>query len=104
MYAGTDWCFDCTREAATCAPGAGVRWVRSERMLMEQMRYNLLFHSFVTLAILDALRDYWLYSKNRDGPLEHEVVEVVFTEIKSLADKRGLPKENSWVDGTLVQA
>ncbi|WP_259643698.1 transposase, partial [Burkholderia pseudomallei] len=57
--------------------------VRSERMLMEQMRYNLLFRWFVGLAIEDAVWDHSVFSKNRDRLLEHEVVEAFFTEVMS---------------------
>lgn len=64
--------------------------VRSERMLMEQMRYKLLFRWFVGLAIEDAVWDHSVFSKNRDRLLEHEVIEAFFTEVMSLADKRGL--------------
>lgn len=79
--------------------------VRSERMLMEQMRYNLLFRWFVGLAIEDVVWDHSVFSKNRDRLLEHEVVEAFFTEVMSLADKRGLlSREHFSVDGTLIQA
>ncbi len=79
--------------------------VRSERMLMEQMRYNLLFRWFVGLAIEDAVWDHSVFSKNRDRLLEHEVVEAFFTEVMSLADKQGLlSREYFSVDGTLIQA
>ncbi len=79
--------------------------VRSERMLMEQMRYNLLFRWFVGLAIDDAVWDHSMFSKNRDRLLEHEVVETFFTEVMRLADKRGLlSREHFSVDGTLIQA
>ncbi len=79
--------------------------VRSERMLMEQMRYNLLFRWFVGLAIEDAVWDHSVFSKNRDRLLEHEVVEAFFTEVMSLADKQGLLfREHFSVDGTLIQA
>ncbi len=79
--------------------------VRSERMLMEQMRYNLLFRWFIGLAIEDAVWDHSVFSKNRDRLLEHEVVEAFFTEVMSLADKRGLlSREHFSVDGTLIQA
>ena len=64
--------------------------VRSERMLMEQMRYNLLFRWFVGLAIEDAVWDHSVFSKNRDRLLEHDVVEAFFTEVMGLADKRGM--------------
>ncbi len=79
--------------------------VRSERMLMEQMRYNLLFRWFVGLAMDDAVWDHSVFSKNRDRLLEHEVVEAFFTEVMTTADKQGLlSKEHFSVDGTLIQA
>lgn len=79
--------------------------VRSERQLMEQIRYNLLFRWFVGLAIDDAVWDHSVFSKNRDRLLEHEVVEAFFTEVMTLADKSGLlSKEHFSVDGTLIQA
>ena len=79
--------------------------VRSERQLMEQMRYNLLFRWFVGLAIDDAIWDHSVFSKNRDRLLAHEVVESFFAEVMALADKRGLlSKEHFSVDGTLIQA
>lgn len=79
--------------------------VRSERQLMEQIRYNLLFRWFVGLAIDDPVWDHSVFSKNRDRLLEHEVVEAFFTEVMGLADKAGLlSKEHFSVDGTLIQA
>jgi transposase len=79
--------------------------VRSERVLMEQMRYNLLFRWFVGLAIEDAVWDHSVFSKNRERLLEHEVVEAFFTEVMSQADKRGLlSRDHFSVDGTLIQA
>jgi transposase len=79
--------------------------VRSERMLMEQMRYNLLFRWFVGLAIEDAVWDRSVFSKNRDRLLEHDVVEAFFTEVMSLADKWGLlSRDHFSVDCTLIQA
>jgi len=79
--------------------------VRSERMLMEQMRYNMLFRWFVGLAMDDAVWDHSTFSKNRDRLLDHEVVEAFFTEVMRLADKQGLlSKEHFSVDGTLIQA
>jgi len=79
--------------------------VRSERQLMEQVRYNLLYRWFIGLAIDDAVWDHSTFSKNRDRLLEHAVVENFFTEAMTLADKRGLlSKEHFSVDGTLIQA
>lgn len=79
--------------------------IHSERMLIEQMRYNLLFRWFVGLAIEDVVWDHSVFSKNRDRLLEHEVVETFFTEVMSLADRQGLlSREHFSVDGTLIQA
>jgi transposase len=79
--------------------------IRSERQLMEQIRYNLLFRWFVGLAIDDAVWDHSVFSKNRDRLIEHEAVERFFTEVMTLADQKGLlSKEHFSVDGTLVQA
>ena len=79
--------------------------VRSERQLMEQVRYNLLYRWFIGLAIDDEVWDHSTFSKNRDRLLEHEVVENFFTEVMTLADKQGLlSREHFSVDGTLIQA
>jgi hypothetical protein len=79
--------------------------VRSERMLMEQMRYNLLFRWFVGQTMGDGVWDHWVFAKNRNRLLDHEVVEAFFIEVMTLADKQGLlSKEHFSVDGTLIQA
>lgn len=56
---------------------------------MEQMRYYLLFHWFVGLAIDDTVWDHSVFSKNRERWLDHEVVEAFFTDVMSVADKEG---------------
>jgi len=79
--------------------------VRSERQLMEQIRYNMLFRWFVGLAIDDAVWDHSVFSKNRDRLLEHEVLESFFAEVMKGADAAGLlSREHFSVDGTLIQA
>jgi transposase len=79
--------------------------VRSERQLMEQVNYNLLYRWFIGLAIDDAVWDHSTFSKNRDRLLEHAVVESFFTEVMTLADKRNLLSTDHFsVDGTLIQA
>lgn len=79
--------------------------IRSERQLVEQLRYNLLFRWFVGLAIDDEVWDHSVFSKNRDRLLEHAVVEAFFAEVMQLADAKGfLSKEHFSVDGTLIQA
>lgn len=79
--------------------------LRSERQLMEQVHYNLLFRWFIGLAIDDEVWDHSTFSKNRERLMEHAVVERFFTEVMSVADRKGLlSKEHFSVDGTLIQA
>lgn len=79
--------------------------IRSERQLVEQLQYNLLFRWFVGLAIDDEIWHHSVFSKNRDRLLEDEVVEAFFTEVMTLADKPELlSTEHFPVDGTLIQA
>jgi hypothetical protein len=70
--------------------------VRSERQLMEQVRYNLLYRWFIGLAIDDEVWDHSTFSKNRDRLIEHAVVEGFFTEVMTLADKRALLSKEHW--------
>jgi transposase len=79
--------------------------VRSERQLVEQIRYNLLYRWFIGLAIDDEVWDHSSFSKNRDRLLEHAVVESFFTEVMALAEQRKLlSRDHFSVDGTLIQA
>jgi transposase len=79
--------------------------VRSERQLMEQMQYNLLFRWFVGLGIDDATWVPTVFSKNRDRLLTTDIARQFLAAI--LADKAVAPllsKEHFSVDGTLIQA
>ena len=79
--------------------------IRSERLLMEQLRYNLLFRWFVGLAINDAVWDHSVFSKNRDRLNDNAVASEFFREVVRLAERRGLMSEDHFsVDGTLLQA
>ena len=79
--------------------------IRSERLLVEQLHYNLLFRWFVGLAIDDEVWDHSTFSKNRDRLIEHAVVEGLFGEVMDLADKgKLLSDEHFSVDGTLIKA
>ena len=79
--------------------------VRSERMLMEQLDYNLLFRWFVGLNMDDAIWDFTVFSKNRERLLEAEVSRAFFEESGELARERGLlSDEHFTVDGTLIEA
>ncbi|MBK1613822.1 IS5/IS1182 family transposase [Rubrivivax gelatinosus] len=79
--------------------------VRSERQLVEQIQYNLLFRWFVGLAIEDAVWHHSVFSKNRDRLIEHDAVTDLFNETVEMAHKRDLLSgEHFSVDGTLIQA
>jgi transposase len=79
--------------------------IRSERQLMEQLDYNLLFRWFVGLGVDDAVWDHSSFSKNRDRLLEADVaakfLEAVLRHPKV---NRFLSDEHFSVDGTLVEA
>ncbi|MEQ6436620.1 IS5 family transposase [Comamonas sp. w2-DMI] len=79
--------------------------VRSERQLVEQIQYNLLFRWFVGLSIEDTVWNHSVFSKNRDRLIEHDAVTDLFNATVEMADKRGLLSgEHFSVDGTLIQA
>jgi transposase len=79
--------------------------VRSERMLMEQLDYNLLFRWFVGLNMDDRVWDFTVFSKNRERLLEADVAHAFFAEIGQLAREQGLlSDEHFTVDGTLIEA
>lgn len=79
--------------------------VRSERMLMEQLAYNLLFRWFVGLDMDEQVWVPTVFSKNRDRLLEGDVAEAFFDEV--LVEAKGLDllsAEHFTVDGTLIEA
>lgn len=79
--------------------------IRSERQLMEQMHYNLLFRWFTGLSIDDPVWDHSTFSKNRDRLLEHDIVPQLFAEVVEMARKNNLLSADHFsVDGTLIQA
>ena len=79
--------------------------VRSERMLMEQLDYNLLFRWFVGMNIDDPVWDVTVFTKNRERLLAAEVAETLFAEVLEQARKRDLlSTEHFTVDGTLIEA
>jgi transposase len=79
--------------------------VRSERQLVEQIQYNLLFRWFVGLAIEDTVWNHSVFSKNRDRLIEHDAVTELLNATVQMAEQRGLLSgEHFSVDGTLIQA
>jgi transposase len=77
--------------------------VRSERMLMEQLDYNLLFRWFVGMEMDEEVWDHAVFSKNRERLLNHEVAEAFFRRVLKLASPY-LSDEHFTVDGTLIEA
>jgi transposase len=77
--------------------------VRSERLLVEQVDYNLLFRWFVGPGVDDAKWNHAVFSKNRDRLLNSAVAQQFFTEVNRQA-KRFMSDEHFTVDGTLTQA
>jgi transposase len=79
--------------------------VRSERQLMEQLDYNLLFRWFVGLNMDDAIWDVTVFTKNRERLMKGEVAERLLLAIVEQAHAhRLLSEEHFTVDGTLIQA
>ncbi|MFM9428839.1 transposase [Variovorax sp. GrIS 2.14] len=79
--------------------------VRSERQLVEQINYNLLFRWFVGLSIEDAVWNHSVFSKNRDRMIQHDVVIELFNATVDMAKARDLLSgEHFSVDGTQIKA
>jgi transposase len=79
--------------------------IRSERLLMEQLEYNLLFRWFVGLEMDDRVWDVTVFTKNRDRLLAGEVAEGFFQAVLAEAREAGLlSDEHFTVDGTLIEA
>jgi transposase len=77
--------------------------IRSERQLVEQIDYNLLFRWFVGLGMDEAVWNHAVFSKNRDRLLNSEVAQQFFAAVYKLA-KRFMSDDHFPVDGTLIQA
>jgi transposase len=79
--------------------------VRSERLLCEQLQYNLLFRWFVGLGMDGEVWVPSTFSKNRDRLLEGKIAEAFFAGVLGQAERRGwLSDEHFTVDGTLLEA
>lgn len=79
--------------------------VRSERQLMEQIGYNLLFRWFVGLALDAPVWDATTFSKNRDRLLDGDVAQRLLAAVVAQPRVRALMSDEHFsVDGTLIQA
>src|SRR6202162_2643514 len=77
--------------------------VRSERLLMEQLNYNLLFRWFVGLEIDDTVWNHAVFSKNRDRLLNQDLAQKFFAPVREQATGL-MSDEHFTVDGTLIEA
>ena len=79
--------------------------IRSERMLVEQLEYNLLFRWFVGLNMSEPAWNHAVFSKNRErllaGDVAHELFACVVEQARAL---KLLSDEHFTVDGTLIEA
>src|SRR5229473_5349814 len=79
--------------------------VRSERLLMEQLEYNLLFRWFVGLSMDEEVWDVSVFTKNRERVLDGEIAEKFLEQVIEPAKQQGLlSDEHFTVDGTLIEA
>jgi transposase len=79
--------------------------VRSERLLMEEMDYNILFRWFVGLNLDDKVWDATVFTKNRDRLLEAEVAKEFLALVVAQAREQGWTSDEHFtVDGTLLEA
>ena len=79
--------------------------IRSERQLMEQLDYNLLFRLFVGLTVDDPVWDHSTFSKNRERLIDSGVARKIMKRLLKRARAANLlSKEHFSVDGTLIEA
>lgn len=79
--------------------------IRSERLLVEEMNYNLLFRWFIGLSMDDEVWDHSTFTKNRDRLLAGDIATKLLEQVLGLArEHRLLSDEHFTVDGTLVEA
>ena len=79
--------------------------IRSERLLMEEMDYNLLFRWFVGLNADDEVWDATVFTKNRDRLLKADIAKEFLARVVAQAQAQGLTSDEHFtVDGTLLEA
>src|SRR4029450_6320458 len=79
--------------------------IRSERLLMEELDYSVLYRWFVGLSMDDAVWDATTFTKNRDRLLDGDIADAFFAEVLAAIKHEGLlSDEHFTVDGTLLEA
>ena len=79
--------------------------IRSERLLMEEIDYSLLFRWFVGMNLDEPVWDVTVFTKNRNRLLEGDVAREFLCEVIAQAQAKGLTSDEHFtVDGTLIEA
>jgi transposase len=79
--------------------------IRSERLLMEELDYSVLYRWFVGLSLDDPIWDATTFTKNRDRLLEGDIAAAFFAEVVAASKADGLMSDEHFtVDGTLLEA
>ena len=79
--------------------------IRSERLLMEELDYNILYRWFIGLGLDDPIWDATTFTKNRDRLLSGDIADAFFAEVLAAIKAEGLiSDEHFTVDGTLLEA
>jgi len=79
--------------------------VRSERLLMEEIDYSVLFRWFVGMSLDEPVWDVTVFTKNRDRLLDGDVAQEFLAEVVSQARAQDLTSDEHFtVDGTLIEA
>lgn len=79
--------------------------IRSERLLMEELDYSVLYRWFVGLSLDDPIWDATTFTKNRDRLLDGEIAEAFFAQVVAAIKREGLlSDEHFTVDGTVLEA
>jgi transposase len=79
--------------------------VRSERQLMEQLQYNLLFRWFVGLSLDDEIWDETVFTKNRERLIEGDIANKFMAAVLGQEAVKALLSDDHFsVDGTLIEA
>jgi transposase len=79
--------------------------IRSERLVMEELDYSVLYRWFVGLSLDDPIWDATVFTKNRDRLLAGDIADAFFAEVLAAIKQDGLlSDEHFTVDGTLLEA
>ena len=79
--------------------------IRSERLLVEQLNYNILFRWFVGINMDEPVWHATSFTKNRDRLLEGDIARLFFDGVVKLAKSKNLMSDEHFtVDGTLIEA